>query len=194
MGMKIQTPEQYEASLRKLFPRGTFWDRQFADPGSDCSLFCKTKIDAFIRFRKRMSDLFDESILSTAGETLDDWERVITGSIRRGLEPEERKALLLPYKNSSLNNTVIKEIGCLYGIGITDIVFPFRPAFFGFSRFGTVRAAGPAAYSMLYIHAMPLDSIGNNINWELFRTHLETGVLANYIIFIFGGQNAGSLS
>jgi hypothetical protein len=192
MGIKIQTPEHYEASLRKLFPRGAFWDRQFADPGSDCSLFCKAKLDAFIRFRNRMSNLFDESILSTARETLDDWERVICGTIRRGLEPEERKALLLPYKNFSISGVVIKEIALLYGIEITDIVFPFRPAFFGFSRFGTDRIAGPVVYSVLYIHAIPLENTGNDINWELFLTHLKTGVLSNYIIF--GGQNAGSLS
>jgi len=66
------TPEQYETSLQKLFPRGSYWDKQFADPQSDCSLFCRAKTAELLRFRNRMSDLQTESVIQTAAETLTD--------------------------------------------------------------------------------------------------------------------------
>jgi uncharacterized protein YmfQ (DUF2313 family) len=167
MGMKVQTPEQYEASLRKLFPRGAYWDRQFADPHSDCSLFCKAKLEEFIRFRNRMSDLQDESMPQSALETLEDWERVVAGSAVFGLDTGERRSLLMAEQQGCLNSDTIKTIGRAYGMEISKIEFPFRPAFFGFSRFGLDRAASPASFSAIYIHA----SIGQKTAYGLFEKH-----------------------
>jgi hypothetical protein len=152
VGITVQTPEQYAASLRKLFPRGPYWDRQFADPASDCSLFCGAKTGDLIRFRRRMSDLHDESAIQTAGETLEDWERVMTGSVSAGLEPGQRRALLILTKAGNITVDAIKEIGRMYGIAVTQITFPFRPAFFGFSRFALDQIAGPAAFSVIFIY------------------------------------------
>jgi len=39
MGMTVARKEQYEAAVRKLFPQGEYWDKQFANPQSDISLF-----------------------------------------------------------------------------------------------------------------------------------------------------------
>jgi uncharacterized protein YmfQ (DUF2313 family) len=180
MGMKVQTPEQYEASLRKLFPRGTYWDRQFADPESDCSLFCKVKLDEFIRFRNRMSDLQDESIIKSASETLDEWEQVLTGAISTGLTVEQRRSLLIAAKAGSVNASVIKDIGQMYKINITNIQMPFRSAFFGFSRFGIDQAASPASFSTVFIYASAPENGERKI---AFEKTVRSRVLANYILY-----------
>jgi uncharacterized protein YmfQ (DUF2313 family) len=185
MGIKIQTPEQYEASLRKLFPRGAYWDRQFADPESDCSLFCRAKLDEFIRFRNRMSDLQNESIIQAASETLDDWERVLTGSVFHGLSAGQRRALLLAAKAGSITISAIKEIGQMYGITVTEIRLPFRSAFFGFSRFGIDHIASPASFSTIFIYASLSE---NGETKAAFEELLRSRVLANYILyFIYSG-------
>jgi hypothetical protein len=165
--MKIQTPEQYEDSLRKLFPRGEYWDKQFADPQSDCSLFCRAKLGEFIRFRGRMSNLQDESVLNTAAETLDEWERIITGTFTHGQAPEERRALLLSERDANSSITGIKKIGEIYGINIKDITFPFRSAFFGFSRFGTDPISGPASFSAVFIYG----TIENDLAKKIFENN-----------------------
>ncbi|MDR1174852.1 MAG: YmfQ family protein [Treponema sp.] len=167
MRMKVQTPQQYEASLRKLFPRGEYWDRQFADPHSDCSLFCKAKTAELVQLRKRMSGLHDESMITTAVETLDNWERVCTGSVTIGLDAEERRTLLMAETRGRINLTVIKEIARVYGMEISNIEFPFRPAFFGFSRCGHNRIASLAAFSTVTIHA----AIGQKKAYALFEKH-----------------------
>jgi hypothetical protein len=128
-------------------------------------MFCKAKVDELIRFRSRMSDLQDESVIPTAGETLDDWERVITGAVTGGLEPDERRTLLLLERTPSLTVGLIKTTGDMYGFPVTDVTFPFRPAFCGFSRFARDRIAGPASFSALYIYG----TIGDKQAQALFE-------------------------
>jgi hypothetical protein len=188
MGLIIRDQKQYEISIRKLFPQGEYWDRQFAGPESDCSLFCKAKAAGLVRFRSRMSDLFNESVADTAEETLDDWERIIANTVRRDLGTEERRALLFSRKNSNANLAAVKEIGRIYGLEITHVLFPFRPAFFGFSRFALDQAAGPAAFSVLNVYIAPPDNSAD-INWDSFKDHIKTWVLANYILyFVLEGE------
>jgi uncharacterized protein YmfQ (DUF2313 family) len=185
MGVKVQAPERYEASLRKLFPRGVYWDRQFADTESDCSLFCKAKLDTLVCFRNRMSDLQDESMIRSALETLDGWERVLTGSVSAGLSAEQRRMLLITAKAGSVTIPAIKETGQMYGITVSNITFPFRPAFFGFSRFGLDPIAGPASFSVLFIYtaARPSGAVR-----EVFEEQLTRRLLANYTVyFVYGG-------
>jgi hypothetical protein len=184
MGIKVRNPEQYETSVRKLFPQGEYWDRQFAGPETDCSLFCKAKAGGLVRIRTRMSDLFDESIVDTADETLDDWERVITNTVRRDLEPEERRALLFSRKNQNINPAAIREIGRIYGIDVGKIEFPFRSAFFGFSRFGIDQITSPASFSTIFIYASAAE---NGETKEVFEKTLRSEALANYILYFFYG-------
>jgi uncharacterized protein YmfQ (DUF2313 family) len=184
MGINVQSPQRYEASLRKLFPRGVYWDRQFADPGSDCSLFCKAKPDELVRFRNRMSDLLNESMIQSALETMDDWERVLAGSVSAGLSTEQRRTLLVAAKAGNITIPVIKEIGQMYGITVTHIQFPFRSAFFGFSRFGIDPVASPASFSTLFIYASTAE---NGETKTAFEKTLRLRVLANYILYFFYG-------
>jgi hypothetical protein len=185
MDMRVRTPDEYAVALRRLFPRGDYWDRQFADPESDCALFCKAKTEEFIRFRGRMADLQNESAIQTADETIEDWERVITGAATSGLGLDERRALLVSQRNGNVTIGALNEIGQMYGVTITDITFPFRPAFFGFSHFAIDRIAGPAAFSVVFIFANPQPEESVR---ERFESQITARLLANHIIFFeYGG-------
>jgi uncharacterized protein YmfQ (DUF2313 family) len=184
MAVKTYTPKAYQDSFRKLFPRGPYWDKQFEDPESDCSLFCKAKADLIVRIRKRMMNLQNESIVQTAEETLDSWESVILGAISNGLDAAQRRALLHASKAGSFSIETIKEIGRTYGITITSIIFPFRPAFFGHSCFGTEPIASPAAFAVLFIYS---SHTNEKIKVD-FEEQVISRVLSNYIVyFIYGG-------
>ena len=185
MGITVHAPESYQKSILKLFPRGAYWDKQFSDPTSDCSLFCKAKADLIIRIRKRMAALQEESIIQTADETLDDWDRVLLGVINLEMDTAQRKALLSSSKAGSFSIETIKEIGRMYDITITDIIIPFRPAFFGHSHFGIDPIASPASFSVIFVYAaQPGDGIQ-----EDFEKQLRSRALSNYIIyFIYGGS------
>jgi uncharacterized protein YmfQ (DUF2313 family) len=163
--MIVKNREHYADSIRKLFPRGEYWDKQFADTESDCSLFCKAKSEQLTLFRGRMADLWEESRIVTATETLDEWERVLTGAKTVGLDPDERKALLLSQKNGVINKGIIAEVAAMFGWTITDIKFPYRAAFCGHTRFGQDRIAGPAAFSLICIYA----NIGDKTAFALFE-------------------------
>jgi hypothetical protein len=157
--MGIASVAEYEAAFRKLFPQGDYWEKQLADPESDMSLFCKAKLSEFIRFRRRMADLQKESVIPSAEETLDDWERVRFGSITHGLNTEIRRALLLELEEP-VTIPLIKRLGAAYGLTVTDVRFPFRSAFFGFSRLGQDRITSPHAFSVLRIAVIaPVENI-----------------------------------
>ena len=170
MAIKVSAPEVYQDSFRKLFPRGPYWDKQFDNPASDCSLFCKVKANLLVRIRKKMSVLWNESLIISAEETLDDWERVLLGVISTGLDTNERRAQLIGSKAGNINIEIMKEIGRIYGLNITDVTFPFRPAFFGFTRFGTEHLASPAVFSVLFIYI----NIGEQMAGILFEDNYRS--------------------
>jgi len=185
MGIVATSNAQYEKAVKKLFPQGDYWDQQFADPESDCFLFCKVKADQIVNFRIRMSDLLNESVIATANETLEDWERVHLETRNAGLSNFQKRGLLNNAAEENITIDGIKEIGRLYGISVTDLTFPFRPAFFGHSCFGIDRMASPAAFSVLFIYASQPDE---EIQEE-FENQLVARVLSNYIVhFIYGGS------
>ena len=79
--MGVAASAEYESAIKKLFPQGEYWDRQFADPESDVSLFCKAKAPELFKFRKRMEALQNESFVETTEELVADWERVLLDSV-----------------------------------------------------------------------------------------------------------------
>jgi uncharacterized protein YmfQ (DUF2313 family) len=184
MGIKLGTPEQYYAGVKKLFPQGAYWDKQFADAESDCAHFVEAKTSELLRFRRRMTALLDESRADTATETIAHWERVLLGTVSTSLTFEQRKALLLAQKTQNINRPVIIRAANDFGVTITDIILPFRPAFFGFSCFGIDQIANPTAFSVLYIYAVqPDDSIR-----DIFESVMTRCLLANYTVyFIYQG-------
>jgi uncharacterized protein YmfQ (DUF2313 family) len=179
MGIKIASAAEYEASLRKLFPVGEYWDKQFADDGSDCALFVRAKLAEFVHFRQRMSDLFDESLPQTAAELIGDWERILLGEVHPKLDIGTRRELLQEQRDAKVNRAVLDECAAKYGATITGMAFPFRPAFCGFSRCGIDRAAIPAAFSVLRIDCVLPDTSVQTA----FEAEITSRLLANHIVY-----------
>jgi len=157
--MGIVAPEKklYESAVAKLFPRGEWWDAQFADAESDASLFASAKAEGIFRFRLRMAALLDEGRIETTEETIGDWERVLLGETNPGLPLEERRELLTSRENARLNRGEIEAVAAQFGLTIRAVDFPFRPGFFGFTRFAVERPAGFASFSAVRIACADAD-------------------------------------
>jgi uncharacterized protein YmfQ (DUF2313 family) len=188
MGIAATNPEQYETAFKKLFPRGDYWDRQFSDPQSDVSLFCRIKLTEFIRFRGRMTVLRNESKPQSAEELLDDWERVLAGFVSYGLGIQQRRAELLERTSQIIARGDMQDVAKNFGFIITGILLPYRPAFFGFSRFGINRIFSPASWQVVNFS---VDTQGNGDQIGKFEAFMRTVLLANYIprFFYDGGKS-----
>jgi uncharacterized protein YmfQ (DUF2313 family) len=184
--MKTASAGQYEKSLRKLFPLGEYWDKQFADPQSDCALFCRAKSLELARFRGRMDALLDESTPQTTTELVGDWERVLLNQAYPKLDLDTRREQLQAKRDSKVSPAALDEIAAKYGVTISAIAFPFRPAFFGFSGFGIDRIASPAAFSVLFIYCVMPDTGVK----ETFEAEITSRLLANHIVyFVYQGDD-----
>jgi hypothetical protein len=197
MGIAVASGAQYERAIKKLFPRGDYWDKQFADPESDVSLFAKAKLNELISFRGRMSGLQDESRTETTGDLIADWERVLLGGVTYGKTLAERRLFLKSKEDNGLNRTEMEKTARIYGLSIANVTFPYRPAFFGHARFGTSFLGGPVGFSVLLITAswpkakfyalFDLRRFGttrfgqDRLSWSPLSPHFEKA-FANYII------------
>jgi hypothetical protein len=153
-GMADALSAQYEHAVRKLFPQGDYWDKQFADLESDISLFAKAKLEELIRFRGRMNALLGESRIETTEELIADWERVLLGEVTYGKTLEEQRLFLKSKQDNKLNRAKLQKIADMYGLTITGITFPYRPAFFSHTFFNTSFLGGPVCFSVLLITAV----------------------------------------
>ena len=165
--MGIASAAEYESAIRKLFPKGEYWDRQFADPESDVSLFCKAKAPELFRFRQRMQALQDESYPETTEELIADWERVLLDSVLPSLSLTQRRLQLSSMWNLRLNRAELQKIATAYGLVIADVHFPYRPGFFGFSRFGNSYIGSPVTWSVLYLIVQQQDF--RQKSWALIK-------------------------
>jgi hypothetical protein len=187
MGIAVESEDRYAASVRALFPRGEYWEAQFADPQSDVSLFCKAKAGEIARFRRAMADLFRECGFRTAAGTIGDWERNLLGRRNPGLSLEERRTLLSVEQSSRVDRQALGNAARQFGLELAGVEFPFRPGFFGFSRCGIDRVASPAAYSVLYITVVKQDADAETGKFEAAAKEM----LNSYIPYFFyqnGGQ------
>ena len=173
--------ESYESAIKKLFPLGVYWDAQFENPESDVSKWVRLKAEELYRFRRRFSDLITESTPKTADTTLDDWERVLLGSVNPSIPPELRRRLLMARRRGHIDRTVLQEIAALYGSKIRRIYFPYKSAFFGHARAGVNRLCSPASFSVVFIEA----EIQNSAHKADFENVIKTSLLANMIVYFF---------
>jgi len=170
MGINAAAEKDYSEAIRNLFPMGEYWEKQFADPQSDLNLFCRAKTKEIIRLRQRMRDLLAESDCQTAVETINDWERVLLGYLNIQLPLDERREILTARKTVAINRALIADIAQKYGLTLLDIVFPFKPSFFGFSLFGHSIFSRPAFYSVFYIiTASKDDDLKIEVNKRMIR-------------------------
>ena len=170
----LHSIESYASAIKKLFPQGVYWDAQFEIPESDISKWVRLKAEELYRFRRRFSDLITESTPKTADTTLDDWERVLLGSVNPSIPPELRR-------RGHIDRTVLQEIAALYGSKIRRIYFPYKSAFFGHARAGVNRLCSPASFSVVFIEA----EIQNPSHKADFENVIKTSLLANMIVYFF---------
>jgi hypothetical protein len=166
--MGIAGAEAYENAIKKLFPQGGYWDARFADAESGASLFVKAKAGELVRFRSRMDALKAESVIETTDELIAEWERVLLGYVTAGHDINGRRLLLKSKRDVKLNRAELRKIAEMYGLSIRDVVFPFRPAFFGHARFA-MRNGIPAVFSALLFRVTGNDlykNIGEKIKAE----------------------------
>lgn len=169
----------YETALRRLFPSGDFWDRQFQDPNSDVSLWCGVEAEELYRLKLRLAGLPDEAIPGTATELIDDWERVLDLD-NRSLDIEIRRREVQKSKLPSVSLSTLKKIADGFGAELVSIRFPFTPAIFGFSRFSS-RLTTPAALSTLYLYL----NLSNMSLRSSLEASLTSVLLANQILVFF---------
>jgi hypothetical protein len=149
--MGVAATSEYKGSIEKLFPKGDYWDRQFADPESDVSLFCKAKLPELVKFRQRMEALQNESYTETTEELIADWERVLLDAVYPNLSLLQRRIQLSRMWTIRLNRAELQKVAEMYGLSIADVYFPYRPGFTGFSHFRTSYIGSPVAFSALFL-------------------------------------------
>lgn len=177
----LHSVEIYESAIKKLFPLGEYWDAQFENPESDVSKWVRLKAEEIHRFRSRFQDLITESSPKTAERTLDDWERILLGTVNPNLPQELRRSLLLARRRGHIDRTVLQEIAALYGAKIRRIYFPYKSAFFGHTRAGVNRMCSPASFSLVFVET----EIQNPANKADFEGVIKTSLLANMIVYFF---------
>lgn len=149
MGMiSVHSCSDYEIALRQLFPRGEFWDCQFADPESDLSVWCRFQAPELLRFKQLRASLMDEAYPASAVQTLTDWDRVFNVDHSNLSVVNHQEALRIT-PLGFVNQQVLENCARHYGATVVSIQL-IAPACFGFSRFGS-RLAGPAYFSVLYV-------------------------------------------
>lgn len=154
---------------------------QFNNSHSDLSLWVDAKAEELHRFKNRFSELITESTPKTADTTLDDWERVLLGTISPHLPVELRRSLLLTKRKGFVNKEVLERIGQLYGTTIKRVYFPYRSAFFGHTRIGINRMCSPISFSLIFIESS-IDDIKLKADFE---RSMREALLANIIVYFF---------
>ncbi|MDR0628849.1 MAG: YmfQ family protein [Treponema sp.] len=180
--MGVATVEEYARAVQTLFPQGEYWDTQFGDPESDANLFCQAKGAELMRFKERMGALQSESVIETTHELIADWERVLLGHGTSGLELEQRRALLTENRDVRPTRVELQKIAAGYGLSLTDITFPYKPAFLGFSRFNQ-RICGPIGFSVLLFVVQQSEPPEEQLIRD-FEQEITALMLANHIIYI----------
>jgi len=179
--MGVALPAEYESAIKKLFPQGEYWDRQFADPESDVSLFCRAKAPELFKFRKRMEALQNESFAETTEELIADWERVLLDSVYPDLSLIQRRLQLNSMWTIQLNRAALQKIAGIYGLVIKDVYFPYRSGFFGFSRFSRSFIGSPVVFSVLFL----------TVQQESFRAKSWALIKPDYTAKKFGRMRFG---
>jgi hypothetical protein len=149
----VQAHDDYRLAIRRLFPPGEFWDRQFADPQSDLSLWCDTKAAELLRRQQRRVEAFDESVVDTSTELLDDWERV-HGLNNSTLSTEVRRQIIKARRVAVVNWPIVADTVANYGGTLQSGIHPYRPSIFGATTFG-LRFATPAAFNVIHLIIEP---------------------------------------
>ena len=169
----------YISSIKKLFPKGQYWDAQFDNPESDLSVWAEASADEVFNFKSRFDGLIKESTPKTAKTTIEDWERVLLGRIFPDLPVEQRRNFLTIKKSGNINKDMLQKIAGIYGTTI-EISFPFRPGFFGRSKFAQERLCSCKAFSAIFIDVYNGEKLNST---KEFEKSIENSLLANNLVY-----------
>lgn len=183
MVIKDSGPELYVGPLKKLFPKGEYWDRLLSDENSDVSLVCKARSRTLARFRERMNQLQRESFIDSADETIGDWERVCFGYENAGVELEQRRSLLRIRMSGCISISILKSIAEAFGGTVYKWEIPYRPAAFGHVQFGLTYMSSIAGLWVVFVHcSVPEESR------KSFEAAVRDAMLANQTVFFVYGD------
>lgn len=183
MVIKDTTFDVYIEPLRKLFPKGEYWEKLLSDENSDVSLICKARAMSLAKFRERINQLQRESFPDISKETIGDWERIYFGYENKALNLEQRRSLLRVQKSGGININTIKTIAEAYGGTIYKWELPYKPAVFGHAQFGRNYMSSIAGMWVVFIHASIPGETKND-----FEAAIRRAVLANQTIFFVYGD------
>ena len=177
----VHSTTEYKETIRKLFPYGVYWDSQFDDPESDLSKWIEEQAEELHRLKNRFPFLIQEATPKTADTMIDDWERVLLGTIYTDLPLDLRRKLLLTKRRGQINASILQEVANLYTAKMKQVYYPYRSAFFGHTRIGINRICSTASFSILFIKA----EIQNSDLKTGFERAIREALLANMIIYFF---------
>lgn len=182
MVIKDTEYESYIEPLKKMFPKGVYWDKLLSDENSDISLVCKARAATLSKFRARMNQLLKEANLSSADETISDWERIYSETENNYLPLENRRALLSVQKNGGINVSRIRDIAEIYDGSFHNWEIPYTPAAFGHAQFGLSCMSSVAGMWVVFIYASVPEK-----NRKNFEQSIRKVMLANQkIFFVYG--------
>lgn len=170
----------YANSLKKLLPKGSYWNKVLNNPTSDVSLVLMARAEEIARFTDRSQELKKESIMQTASETLDEWEKIYLGYTNQHFTKEKRRSILLSLKNYNLTTSLLKKLAKNYGVTIIRVLLPYQSCFFGHSSFVSFMG-NPATLSVVFIYCeLSEESIQAN-----FEEAVKAVMLSNKIVYFF---------
>lgn len=174
---------EYVEPLKKMFPKGAYWDKLLSDENSDVSLVCRARAEAIALFRSRMNQLQREAWPDWADETISDWERVCLGETNPGIGLSERRDILRRQRNEKILPDIVRSIAETYGGTLHGWELPYRPAAFGHAQFGRARIPTIAGMWVVFVHAtIPFDKR------EYFEMSVKSVLLANQTLFFVYGD------
>lgn len=183
MVIRDTTFDVYIEPLKKLFPKGEYWEKLLSDENSDVSLICKARAMTLAKFRERINQLQREYFPDISKETIGDWERIYFGYENEALNLEQRRSLLRVQKSGGININTINTIAEAYGGTVYKWELPYKPTAFGHAQFGRNYMSSFAGMWIVFIHASVPDETKND-----FEAAVRRAVLANQTIFFVYGD------
>lgn len=173
----------YIEPLKKLFPKGDYWDKLLKDENSDVSLVCKARAKTLAKFRERIDQLQREAFPDSAAETIGDWERVYFGYENSGLSLEQRRSLLRIQKLGGISISIARAVAGTYGGTVRRWELPYSPAAFGHAQFGASYMSSIAGLWVVFMHVSVPEG-----SKEGFEAAIRRAMLANQTIFFIYGD------
>lgn len=179
MGL-IATEDKYFEAVKSLYPEGLFFEKQFEDENSDLSKLARSQAKNIYEFKKELKRLWLEARLETCTEdTIEHYEKLLTGIIRNDLNLEERKSILLVQSKNNIDIDTLNLIANkYYTADILSIKEKFDVSAFAHSKFGQTRIFNYRAFCIVMISLI----IEDPSKQQELESFFNTMFMANKVI------------